>query len=107
MSYKVIPINSFQREAKRLLKKYPSLRNEIESLYKQLELQPFEGTPLGHDCFKIRMSIQSKGRGKSREARVITHIHVFENIVYILSMYDKSEKSDISLKELERLIATI
>ena len=32
MNYKVIPVDKFQKEAKRLIKKYPSLKFELAEL---------------------------------------------------------------------------
>ena len=58
------------------------------------------GTPLGHDCFKIRMAISAKGKGKSGGARVITHVQVTKEDIFLLSIYDKSEAENIADKEL-------
>ncbi len=62
------------------------------------------GTALGNDCYKIRMAITSKGKGKSGEARVITFVQVIKTIIYFLSIYDKADAANISDKVLkERL----
>lgn len=65
MSYSVIPVEKFKKEAKRLVKKYPSLKKELSSLTALLVLNPAAGTPLGNNTYKIRISIKSKGAGKS------------------------------------------
>jgi len=65
------------------------------------------GTPLGKDCFKIRLAIKSKNKGKSGGARVITHLHINAQNIYLLSIYDKADKDSISDKELENLIKSI
>ena len=62
------------------------------------------GIPIGKDCYKIRLAIASKGKGKSGGARIITHCAVTETTVLLLSIYDKSEQADISAKELLRLL---
>jgi mRNA-degrading endonuclease RelE of RelBE toxin-antitoxin system len=54
MSYNVIPIEKFKKEAKRLIRKYPSLRNELLQLSEKLSENPALGTPLGNNAFKIR-----------------------------------------------------
>jgi hypothetical protein len=107
MSYKVSTIANFRKEAKRLIKKYPSLKSEIEELGEELSENAQLGTPLGNNCFKIRLSIASKGKGKSGGARVITYFLVTETTVFLLSIYDKSEKSTISDKELKELLTDI
>jgi mRNA-degrading endonuclease RelE of RelBE toxin-antitoxin system len=73
MSYNVITVPRFEKELKRLAKKYPSLKGEFGELIQSLKHNPEQGTPLGNHCFKIRLSIASKGKGKSGGARVITH----------------------------------
>ena len=78
MSYSVIPIDKFKKEAKRLVKKYPSLKKELAELNELLISDPTIGTSLGNNTYKIRISIKSKRAGKSGGARVITYV-VTEN----------------------------
>jgi hypothetical protein len=104
MQYEVKTISVFERQFKRLAKKYPSLKTDLKSLVSDLEKEPSIGTPLGKNCFKVRLSITSKNKGKSGGARVITHIIVNESNVYLMSIYDKSDKSSITDKELVELL---
>lgn len=107
MNYKVLSIPPFDKQLKRLIKKYPSLKLEFEQLLDNLEVHPDIGTPLGNNCFKIRIAIASKGKGKSGGARVITNVIVIEETVYLLSIYDKSEKDNISDKELMEFLGFV
>jgi len=52
---------------------------------------------------KIRLAIASKRKGKSGGARVITCVLIEDTEVHLLTIYDKSEKEDISDKELKTL----
>ncbi len=107
MSFEIIPISPFQRQAKRLIKKFPSLKGELLNLIESLKDQPLQGTPLGDGCYKIRLSIGSKNKGKSGGARVITCVYVNDNELYLLSIYDKSERSSLDDKELKELIKVV
>ena len=107
MSYKVNTTPPFRRVAKKLIKKYPPLKNELAKLGNQLSDDPTTGTALGNGCYKIRMAIRSKGKGKSRGARVITHVHVAGNTVFLLSIYDKADQENISDTELKKLFSFI
>ena len=107
MSYKVKTIAVFEKQAKKLVKKYASLKHELFELIQQLKEKPEQGTSIGKNCYKIRISIASKGKGKSGGARVITNFIVTEDTVYLLSIYDKSEKENLTDKELFSLIKYI
>ncbi|HET6558521.1 MAG TPA: type II toxin-antitoxin system RelE/ParE family toxin [Prolixibacteraceae bacterium] len=107
MSYDIIVTSAFERDVKVLLKKYKSLKDDLASLFKSLENEPINGKALGKDCYKIRMAITSKGKGKSGGARVITCVKITSENIYLLTIYDKSEKEDISEKELNELLKNI
>ena len=114
MSVKIITSNNFRKEANRLIKKYPSIKNELAELERELLLNPKSGIPIGKNCYKIRLAIKSKGKGKRGGARVITHLIVNvrtrnnkRTTIYLLSVYDKSEFERISDKDLGRLISEV
>ena len=65
MSYKVLTIAPFDKQLKRLVRKYPSLKSEFAELVKALKTDPEKGTSIGHECYKIRLAMVSKGKGKS------------------------------------------
>jgi len=50
--FNVGPARSFERDAKPLLKKYASLKQELAQLGEELAKNPTLGTHLGQDCFK-------------------------------------------------------
>ena len=110
MSYKVIPVDKFKREAKRLVKKYPSLKIELAEIAESLSEEPTLGTSLGNDTYKIRISIKSKGKGKSGGYRV-TYLHRPESEkIYLIVLYSKNEQEDLSSDEkkfLRKLIETL
>ena len=107
MNFNVEVSYKFKKHAKHLIKKFPSLKHELEVLVNSLEADPKQGKPIGFDCYKIRLLISSKGKGKSGGARVITHVHVTKTTVYLLTIYDKSEQSNVSDNEIKELIAFI
>jgi|MGYP000204778982 mRNA-degrading endonuclease RelE of RelBE toxin-antitoxin system len=104
MSYKIELTDNFKNEAKKLIKKYASLRTEIIELGKELAENPTSGTPLGNDVYKIRLAIASKNKGKSGGARIISFVKIIDETVYFLSIYNKGNKDSISDKEIEELI---
>ncbi len=107
MSYNIIPIEKFKKEAKRLVKKYPSLKKELIELTTLLKSTPSAGTSLGNNVYKIRISIKSKSAGKSGGARVITYVVTENKEIYLLTIYDKGELDTIDNKTLRRIIISI
>ena len=107
MNYSVKAIPKFEKNLKRLARRYVSLKSEYATLVKSLKENPQQGTLIGQNCYKIRLAIASKGKGKSGGARVITNFVVVEDTVYLLTIYDKSEKETLSDKEIKELLKNV
>jgi len=104
MSFSFVTTRIFEKEFKKLSSKHLSLKDDFKKLLTAFETEPLQGVPLGNNCFKIRLSISSKGKGKSGGARVVTCVKVIESIVYLVAIYDKSERESISNKEIQNRI---
>jgi mRNA-degrading endonuclease RelE of RelBE toxin-antitoxin system len=118
MKVEVRVARSFKRDAKPLIKKYPSFLDDLEKLELELLKKPTLGDALGNNTFKIRLKITSKGKGKSGGTRVISYvineiigkIEIDEEnqlIVNLIAVYDKSERASITTKELKELIQNL
>ncbi len=107
MSFRIELSSNFEKQLKKLLKKYPSIKSDVFELGKLLSKNPLTGTPLGRNCYKIRLAISSKGKGKSGGARVITHIQIINETIYLLSIYDKSEKDSLMESEIDILLKEV
>ena len=97
----------FERQAKRLAKHYPSFKKDLLLLLESLKANPWQGVDLGNGIRKIRMTISSKGRGKSGGARVITMnvgVDVEKMIIALLYIYDKAEIENVSDQYLRQII---
>ena len=97
----------FKRQFKRLMKKYPSLLEDLKTFKQDLEINPQQGVALGAHLYKVRMAIASKGKGKSAGARVITYrILVKQECIEItlLTIYDKNEIENVSDEYLQSLV---
>ena len=107
MEYNVLTIPSFDRQAKQLSKKHTSFIDDLALLIASLSKNPIQGNSLGKNCYKIRLAIKSKGKGKSAGARIITHIHISKDDVYLLAVYDKSSQSSITDSQIKKLLDEI
>lgn len=101
MSYKIQRTSAFEKEIKHLAKKYISLKKDFSDFLESLYVNPFQGTPLGNNCYKLRLAISSKGKSKSGGARIIPCIFVQDEMIVLVSIYDKSSQSTISDDEIK------
>ena len=76
MSYSIKATQRFKKELKQLAKKYKKIKIDYENLLNELEKNPTLGTPLGNDCYKIRIPNSSIPTGKSGGFRIITLVKI-------------------------------
>ncbi len=113
MTITVIATQYFRRDAKKLLKKYRSLKDELKGLSESLTEDPTQGVQITENAYKIRLAVKSKGRGKSGGLRVITYVYVKiqkddeTTRVYLLAIYDKSDIDNLSDNVIKQYIDEI
>ncbi|MEL6732184.1 MAG: hypothetical protein AAFP83_13730 [Bacteroidota bacterium] len=113
MNVNILVTPDFERDAKKLLKKYLSLKSDLVKLNEELTVNPRLGTQLSANVYKVRLAIKSKGKGKRGGARVISYVDILltdtksETDIYLLTIYDKSEFENITDKRLKELIAEV
>ncbi len=107
MSYEVFSIPAFDNAAKRLQKKYRHIKADLGRLVDILQDAPFAGVAIpgyGHQVWKIRLASTDMQVGKRGGYRVIYAVDREEGACYLLTIYPKSEKADVSGEELEPLL---
>ena len=104
MNYSVELTPNFKKQAKRLSKKYISLKSELEELFSDLEENPVLGKSLGNNIYKIRLAIASKNTGKSGGARVLSFVKVIQTTVLLFAIYSKGETDNLTDKEIQDMI---
>lgn len=83
------------------------MKDDYAALLCELRANPTAGADLGNGIRKVRMTIGSKGRGKSHGARVITvAVTVSEENaeINLLFLYDKAERDTLSAHDIQTLI---
>ena len=106
MVYEIVVTEDFERQLRRLSKKYSSIPSDYARFLEELLKNPKMGEELGGNARKVRMAIASKNKGKRGGARVITCnvlINIEKTDIYLLTIYDKGEQDSISSKEIETL----
>ena len=107
MSFEIITSDYFDVAVKKLAKRYRSLADDLRELLKDLKLNPKQGVEIAPNIRKIRLSITSKGKGKSGGARIITYnvlTSEFEGTIALLLIYDKSDAPNIKINVVKEII---
>jgi len=109
MNFKIAYTPNFEREAKRLAKKYPSLKNDLSILVEELKEKPATGTLVFKNVYKVRLAISAKGKGKGKSggACVMTYVQINKESITLFSIFSKGEKDTITDKEIILLLQEI
>lgn len=111
MQYEVIPTPKFEKDLKRLGKKDRGIGNDIEPILEKLEMGNFQGDIIpmslkdnNNIAIKIRVASTRRNIGKSGAYRPICYAEKEDGKIYLLTIYPKNEKENITNKEILELI---
>lgn len=104
MHLSIKTLTCFERDVKKLFKKYKQLPADLKVLKKELLENPKSGIELGHRCYKIRLANSSIPTGKSGGFRVIYYYIDTNNNLYLMSMYSKNELENIDDKVILQIL---
>ncbi len=96
----------FERDVRRLGKRYRCIRLDIQPLIEQLESGELPGDQIpgmDYTVFKVRVRNSSIQKGKSGGYRVIYYLKTREQIL-LVTMYSKSDQSDITAAEVREIL---
>lgn len=85
------------------------MRDEIENLIAQLQSDQRPGNKIpriGYDVYKTRLPNPSAARGKSGGFRVVYYVQMADSVI-LLTIYSKTSKNDISVKEIQRAVEDV
>jgi len=104
MSLKIVKLDPFVAEVKRLYKKYKNLPKDLQELSKILYENPRAGIDLGNNCYKIRLANSSVPTGKSGGFRIIYYYYNGEeDELFLVTIYSKKDMETISDKKIVEL----
>ncbi len=98
--------SEFKRNIRQLSKKYQSIQSDIQNIIDELQFGNFLGEQVpgtGFTIYKVRVRNSDNQRGKSGGYRVIYFLKQRSSII-LVTIYSKSEQSDISMKEIRNII---
>lgn len=104
MNYKIIPTETFKKEARRLAKFYPNIKSDLQTLHQELVKNPKAGDSLGNKINKLRIRNTDIKRGKRSGYRVITFVQDEICTIRLLTIYEKARTADISNQEIQLIL---
>ena len=84
--------------------------SDLESFKDSIVNNPFQGVELVPGIRKIRLTIESKQKGKSGGARVITltyYVSEEEGKVHFLIIYDKSDADSVDVGVVQKYVTEL
>ena len=97
----------FKNNLKKLAKKYRSIRSDLELFIQELQQGNFSGDRISglreRVIYKVRIKNSDIKKGKSGGYRVIYLLET-KIIIVLLTIYSKSEREDIAIKEIKNII---
>lgn len=108
--YNVYSISSFKKSLRHLAKKYPHVKEDLEEVVQLLSQFPDIGTVIpgySHRIWKIRARCTDIRKGKRGGYRIIYFWETGKKDVYLLFVYIKVEKADVTKDEIERLLQAL
>ena len=103
MNYKIETIPRFEKDVKKLKKKFPKIKNDLVKFINELSLNLELGINLGENLFKIRIQNSSIPTGKSGGFRIITY-YKKDDTLYLITIYSKTEQDTILTDKLKQII---
>lgn len=110
MSYEIEVTRPFDRCIKDLKKKYPNVKGDLAKVFPRLRQDPEVGdsVPGFEDrVWKLRVASTDIRKGKRGGYRLIYYWRRNNPKLYLVLVYAKVKKEDVTKKELERLLREI
>lgn len=111
MTCKLVFRPSFERSIKHLKKRYRNVAADLVVAFASIDADPTVGAVIPRDYAvrKLRVASRDMRRGKSGGFRLLYFLHDTQEELraYILLLYAKSEREDVSFSELAALIKDI
>lgn len=102
----IVYTDNFEREIKRLKKKFPSIKKLVAELASELESFEIIGDRIPnveYEVYKARLPNPDAQKGKSGGFRVVYYLKTQEKII-LITIYSKSDQADIPIEIIIQLI---
>lgn len=97
----------FQRNLRKLAKKYLNIRDDIQPVITQLQQGEILGEripKIGYEVFKLRVRNSNIQKGKSGGYRLIYYLKTAQSVI-LLTIYSKSQQANIAANDIQSIIS--
>lgn len=112
MLYQVIPTPHFQKDVKNYRKRFKNVTKDLDKIIGKLALGDLVGDKVKNvkvvdangQAFKVRVANSDTHTGKSNGYRVIYYAVKEDGKIFLLTVYYKKDKENITAKEIEQIV---
>jgi mRNA-degrading endonuclease RelE of RelBE toxin-antitoxin system len=107
-SIQILLTQRFKQDLRKLAKRYRSIRQDLTPLIDRLQQGETPGDRISgnkYQIIKVRLQNSNIQKGKSAGYRVIYYLKT-ETTITLVTIYSKSNRTDISNKVIEEIIQT-
>ncbi len=112
MNYNIITTNSFKRDVKQYKKKYKHIADDLDNIIEELKKGKLMGAIVpnirmkddNENVLKVRVANSDIPCGERGGYRLIYYAIKSDGTIYLLSVYCKRDKENISNKEIQKII---
>jgi mRNA-degrading endonuclease RelE of RelBE toxin-antitoxin system len=104
MSLNILSLNSFDRDVKKLVKKYPNIFQDLGKLKFILIQNPKSGVNLGDNLYKIRIENSANKKGKNAGFRVIYYYIDNNDNLFLIKIFSKNKLQNIPKSTILKLL---
>jgi len=103
--FELIELPSYLKSIKKLKKRFRNVKDDIDNFFEN-DVSSIDdlGIKIHENIYKVRIKNSNKSVGKSGGYRLISYIEISENRINLLYIYDKSDLSNISDKQLDKIV---
>lgn len=112
MEYNIVPTKQFEKDIKQYRKKFKNVADDVNEVVEELEkgnligdiIPNLEMKDNNNNVVKVRIANSNTKSGKSNGYRLIYYAEKSDGTIYLLTIYYKKEKANITNKEIQELI---
>lgn len=106
MAFNVYGTPIFEKQRKRLIRKYPLLESIINGFIQELKQGSLLGDiiPGTKGARKVRLSNPDSNRGKRSGFRILYYFVADDGEIYLLAIYSKNEEENYTDSQIKKLL---